>query len=176
MIRLASMLPQALMIGIIEMVNKVGPEQTSKWLTYIGNEMALTQGPGLEGDPDDLDLNYLPLCPFANELLKFFDLFGERPEEFKKITEYVTEREAINKNKVEYPAVSNILCLLHNAYRKKRALMAGYETLHLASCSPLPNVLPAYNEEAIKAAGISREQVDELLKKGVCIFKFIKTE
>jgi len=175
MIRLDSMLPQAFMIGIIEMVNEDGPEKTTKWLTNIGKEMAKTQGSGLEGNPLD-GLNYLPLCPFADELIRFIDIFGEHPEEFLKIVQYVAEREAEDKNKVECPAVANILCLLHNAYRKKRARMAGYETLHLASKSLLPNVLPAYNEEAIKVAGVSREQVDELLKKGTCIFKFIKKE
>ena len=41
MIRLGSMLPQAFMIGIMEMVNLVGPEKTCKWLTYIGKEMAM---------------------------------------------------------------------------------------------------------------------------------------
>lgn len=175
MIRLGSMLPQAFMIGIIEMVNEDGPEKTARWLTNIGKEMAKTQGPGLEGSPLD-GLNYLPLCPFADELIRFIDIFGEHPEEFLKIMQYAKKREAEDKNKVECPAVATFICLLHNAYRKKRAKMAGYETIHLACKAIMPGAPTAYNEEAIKVAGITKEEVDNILQKGSCVFKFIKKE
>jgi hypothetical protein len=89
---------------------------------------------------------------------------------------YVAEKEAMDKDKVECPAVASILCLLHNAYRKKRAEMAGFETLHLASKPSISNNNLAYNEEAIKKAGTTKEEVDRILEKGACVFKFVKKE
>ncbi|MCL7415488.1 MAG: hypothetical protein M8349_05435 [ANME-2 cluster archaeon] len=175
MIRLGSMLPQAFMIGITDLVNIIGPEKTVKWLIQIGRELAETQGPGLEGAPEG-DLNYLPICPFSDELIHFIDMFGERPKEFQTIVEYVKEREAANTDKVECPAVASILCLMHHAYRVKRAEMAGYGTLHLACRSVVTGSKPAYNEEAIAKAGVTKEEVDKILEKGVCIFKFVKEE
>lgn len=175
MIRLGSMLPQAFMVGITELVKMVGPEKTCILLSRIGKGLAETQGQGLEGVPED-DLHYLPICPFADEIIRFVDLFGERPEEFKAIVKYVTEKEAGNKDKVECPAMASILCLLHNAYRKKRAEMAGFETLHLASKLSIAGAKLAYNEEAIEKAGKTKQEVDRILEKGACVFKFIKKE
>ncbi len=40
----------------------------------------------------------------------------------------------------------------------------------------MPSAPTAYNEEAIKVAGITKEEVDNILQKGSCIFKFIKKE
>jgi hypothetical protein len=175
MIRLGNMLPQAFMIGIMKLVDMIGPEKTCEWLTSIGEELAITQGPGLEGVPED-DLNYLPMCPFSDELIRFIDMHGERPEQFQKMIECIAQREAADKDNVECPAVATILCLLHHAYRAKRAEMAGAELLHLASKSPIPSVPPAYNEEAIQKAGVSKEKVDRFLEKSICVFKFVKKE
>ncbi len=175
MIRLGRMLPQAFMVGITELVKMVGPEKTSILLAHIGKELAETQGAGLEGVPED-DLHYLPMCPFADEIIRFVDLFGERPEEFQVIVKYVAKKEAMNKDKVECPAMASILCLLHNAYRKKRAEMAGFETLHLASKPSIAGANLAYNEEAIEKAGKTKEEVDRILEKGACVFKFVKKE
>jgi len=169
------MLPQAFMVGITELVKMIGPEKTCILLSHIGRELAETQGPGLEGVPED-DLHYLPMCPFADEIIRFVDLFGERPEEFKIIVEYVAEKEARNKDEVECPAMASILCLLHNAYRKKRAEMAGFETLHLASKPSITGANLAYNEEAIKKAGQTKEEIDRILEKSACVFKFVKKE
>jgi len=169
------MLPQAFMVGITELVQMVGPEKTSILLAHIGKELAETQGAGLEGVPED-DLHYLPMCPFADEIIRFVDLFGEKPEEFKIIVEYVAKKEAMDNDKVECPAMASILCLLHNAYRKKRAEMAGFETLHLASKPSISNTKLAYNEEAIKKAGKTKEEIDKILEKGACVFKFVKKE
>jgi len=175
MIRLGSMLPQAFMVSITELVKMVGPEKTCILLSRIGKGLAETQGAGLEGVPED-DLHYLPICPFADEIIRFVDLFGERPEEFQAIVKYVNEKEAMDKDKVECPAMASILCLLHNAYRKKRAEMAGFETLHLASKLSIAGVRLAYNEEAMEKAGKTKEDVDRILEKGACVFKFVKME
>ncbi|NIA03135.1 MAG: hypothetical protein GWP12_01140 [Nitrospirae bacterium] len=175
MIRLGNMLPQGFLIGIVDLVNIIGPEKTSEWLIRIGKELGETQGPGFEGAPEG-DLNYLPMCPFTDELVRFMDMFGDKPEEFKRVVEYIKEREASNKEKVECPAVVNTLCLLHHGYRKKRAEMAGAETLHLASRCSIPEVAYAYNMEAIEKAGVTKEDVDKILEKGVCVFKFVKKE
>ncbi|MDF1530975.1 MAG: hypothetical protein P1P72_01450 [ANME-2 cluster archaeon] len=175
MIRLGSMLPQAFMVGISDLVDMVGPEMTVKWLIQIGRDLAETQGSGLEGDPEG-DLNYITICPFSDELIRFIDMFGERPEEYHRIVEYVHERENEDKDKTECPAVASVLCIMHNAYRAKRAEMAGMKTLHLACKSPVTGNIPVYNEEAIAEAGVSKEDVDTLLNKGVCIFKFIKED
>ena len=175
MIRLGNMLPQGFLIGIMDLVNIMGPEKTSEWLTRIGEKLGETQGPGFEGAPEG-DLNYLPMCPFTDELIRFIDMFGDRPEEFKRVVEYVKEREASNEDKVECPAIVNTLCLLHHGYRKKRAEMAGAETLHLACRCSIPEVPPAYNMEAIEKAGVTKEDVDKILEKGVCVFKFVKKE
>ncbi|MCD4766787.1 MAG: hypothetical protein K8R34_09780 [Methanosarcinales archaeon] len=163
------------MVSITELVKMVGPEKTCILLSRIGKGLAETQGAGLEGVPED-DLHYLPICPFADEIIRFVDLFGERPEEFQAIVKYVNEKEAMDKDKVECPAMASILCLLHNAYRKKRAEMAGFETLHLASKLSIAGVRLAYNEEAMEKAGKTKEDVDKILEKGACVFKFVKME
>ncbi len=175
MIRLGRMLPQAFMVGITDLVKMIGPEKTCILLSNIGKELAETQGPGLEGVPEN-DLHYLPICPFADEIIRIIDLLGERPEEFQIIVKYVTEKEVMNKDKVECPAVASILCLMHNAYRKKRAEMAGFETLHLASKLTIAGGKLAYNEEAIEKSGKTKEEVDRILEKGACVFKFVKKE
>lgn len=175
MIRLGSMLPQAFMVGITELVKTIGPGKTCILLSHIGKELAETQGAGLEGVPEN-DLHYLPMCPFADEIIRFVDLFGERPEEFKTIVEYVAEKEAMNKDKVECPAMASILCLMHNAYRKKRAEMAGFETLHIASKPSITGAKLAYNDEAMEKAGKTKEEIDRILEKGACVFKFVKKE
>lgn len=175
MIRLGSMLPQAFMIGISDLVDTVGPEMTVKWLIRIGRELAETQGPGLEGDPAG-DLNYLLLNPFSDEVIRFIDMFGERPEEYQRIDEYVKEREKENKDIVECPAVASVICIMHHAYRVRRAEMAGMKTLHLACRSPATGNIPVYNEEAIAKAGVSKEDVDSILENGMCVFKFIKED
>jgi hypothetical protein len=54
--------------------------------------------------------------------------------------------------------------------------MAGFETLHLASKPSISNTNLAYNEEAIKKAGQTKEEVDRILEKGACVFKFVKKE
>lgn len=175
MIRLGRMLPQAFMVSITELVNMLGPEKTCILLSRIGKGLAETQGAGLEGVPED-DLHYLPMCPFANEIIHFIDLFGERPEEFQTIVKYVTEKEYMDEDKVECPAMASILCLLHNAYRKKRADMAGFETLHLASKLSIAGGKLAYNEVAIEKAGTTKQEIDTILEKGACVFKFVKKE
>lgn len=175
MIRLGSMMPQAFMVGIMELVNMIGAEKTCDWLIKIGEELAITQGPGFEGAPAN-DLNYLPMCPFSDELIRFIDMFGERPDEYKMIVDCITERETADKEKVECPAVANTLCLLHHGYRSKRAKMAGAKTLHLACKCSIPDAPPVYNEEAIRKAEVTKEEVDKLLEKGVCIFKFVKED
>ncbi|MCK4937340.1 MAG: hypothetical protein KAR85_01905 [Methanosarcinales archaeon] len=175
MIRLGSMLPQAFLIGITDLVDLIGAEMTVEWLIRIGTELGETQGPGLEGDPEG-DLNYLPMCPFSHELIRYIDMFGERPEGFKIIVDYVKEREAADEDKVECPAVSSVLCLLHHAYRVKRAEMAGQKTLHLACKSPLTGSKTAYNEEAIEKAGVTKKDVDKIMEKSICVFKFVKEE
>lgn len=175
MIRLGRMMPQAFMVGITDLVKMIGPEKTCILLSNIGKKLAETQGPGLEGVPEN-DLHYLPICPFADEIIRIIDLLGERPEEFQIIVKYVTEKEARNKDKVECPAVASILCLMHNAYRKKRAEMAGFETLHLASKLSIGGARLAYNEEAMEKAGKTKEEIDRILEKGACVFKFVKKE
>ncbi len=90
--------------------------------------------------------------------------------------EYVAEKEAMNKDKVECPAMASILCLMHNAYRKKRAEMAGFETLHLASKPSIAGAKLVYNEEAMEKSGKTKEEIDRILEKGACVFKFVKKE
>lgn len=175
MIRLGSLLPQAFMVGIAQLVDMMGTEKAVDWLIFIGEELAKTQGPGFEGAPEN-SLNYLPLCPFTDELVRFVDLFGERPEEYRKILEYVKEKKMDEKEKIKFPAVSTTLCLIHHAYRSRRAQLAGAETLHLACKCSVTDAPPVYNEEAIAAAGVSKEKVEKILEKGVCVFKFVKTE
>jgi hypothetical protein len=39
MIRLGNMLPQGFLIGIMDLVNIIGPEKTSEWLRGIGEKL-----------------------------------------------------------------------------------------------------------------------------------------
>ncbi len=54
--------------------------------------------------------------------------------------------------------------------------MAGFETLHLASKLSIAGAKLAYNEEAIEKAGKTKQEVDRILEKGACVFKFVKKE
>jgi len=176
MIRLSSMLPKAFLIGIIELVDEAGPENTCRWMQAIGEKLGEGEGAGFEGARED-DINYMPLCPFANEVIEFVEMYGERPSQFMDIIRCANERRDKSKSGWEYPAISNIFCMLHHSYRRKRAKMADADILHLGCKSPLTEIT-AYNEKAIEKAGMTRDDVDTILENSICVFKIVhpKTE
>lgn len=171
MIRLEKALPKTFLLGIVELVDLIGAEKTCEWLQIIGKQLAETEGAGFEGAREG-DLNYLPICPFANELQEFIEMYGKRPEQFYEIINKLSETKYQTEKKAECPAIASILCIMHDSYRRRRAELAGKKVLHLACHSKVTSRL-AYNENAIKAAGLTKSDVDKLLKKSTCIFKYV---
>lgn len=148
------------LLAIVESVRSQGPEKTIAWIEAIASALGEREGAGLEGDPMG-GVNVLHICPFFSVVQEFVEEFGEEPEEFRKLIEM---RRSL--------AVSNIFCLFHHQIRAKRAEMAGKKTaLHLASCAN-PAGSTVYNDDAIVNAGLGRAEVDEMMKKVSCIFKF----
>ena len=169
MIRLSSLMPKAFFMGIVELVDMVGPEKTDRWILSIGEKLGEREGPGIEGAREN-SINYMPICPFANELIEFVEISGERPPQFMDIIKHTNKMREESGRGWEFPAISNIFCILHNSYRKQRAEMAGSKMLHLGCRSPLTKTI-VYNDKAIEKAGMSRDDVDKVLEKSVCVFK-----
>lgn len=169
MIRLSSMMPKAFLMGIVELVDMVGPEEADKWMMSIGKKLGEKEGPGVEGARED-GINFMPICPFANEVVEFVDMEGGRPSQFMDIIKHTNKARDESDRGWEFPAISNIFCILHHSYRKHRAEMAGDKMLHLGCKSPLSAAV-AYNDKAIEKAGMSRDDVDKVLEKSVCVFK-----
>jgi hypothetical protein len=72
---------------------------------------------------------------------------------------------------IDKPACGNIMCILHYAYRKKRGELAGKKLFHLAARSHLTGE-PVFNEEAIKAVGKTKKEIEELLQESACVFAY----
>ncbi|AEH61208.1 conserved hypothetical protein [Methanosalsum zhilinae DSM 4017] len=168
MIRLENMLPKAFLLGIVEMVNIVGPEKTLEWLEDIARRLGDIEGGGIEGARED-DINYIPISPCTTDLVEFMDMFGE-PEEFKKIIEYSNHKRDISERGWEYPALTNILGVLHHWYSYRRAEISGIKLLNVGSKSPFTDEY-VYNEKAMEKAGMTREEVDRYLEKGYYVYK-----
>ncbi|MCD4704231.1 MAG: hypothetical protein K8R64_08085 [Methanosarcinaceae archaeon] len=169
MIRLENMLPTAFLMGIIEMVDSVGPEKTYYWLQSIGKRLGELEGAGFEGARDD-SINYLPVCPFGTDLIDFININGERPQQYMDLIDFSNKKRDISDKPWEYPALTNVLGILHHSYSKQRADMAGVKLLNVGSRSPLTDAIE-YNDAAIERAGLSREEVDHYLERSFCVFK-----
>ena len=153
---------EAFLMAIIESVRRDGPEKTIEWIESVANNLGEKEGPGLEGDPRG-GVNCLHICPFANVLQEFFNWYGGEPAEFAELLNSCR----INKKF----AASNVFCIFHHTFRVKRAELAGRRAFHLAS-NANAECKTAYNEKAIEKAGMTKEEIDEMLKKTVCIFQF----
>ncbi len=176
MIRLKNILPKAFLIGIVDMVEISGVEKTCKWLNSIGIELAEIEGPGFEGAWED-DINYLPICPFGNELIDFANIYGQTPPQFTELIEHVNELKARSDRPWDYPALSCVLGILQNSYNTHRALLADAHIYNVCSKSAVNNI-KVYNEEAIEKAGMTKDQVSRILDHGFCVYKveYIKKE
>ncbi len=170
MIRLENMLPKAFLVGIMEMVDRFGPEETYNWIETIGAKLAEIEGPGFEGAREN-HVNFLPVCPFGSDFIEFVEMYGgEQPPQFVKIIEYVKDKKDSSKDGWKYPALSGVLGILHYSYSKKRAELAGADLLSVGSKSALTEELE-YNYKAIEKAGMTKEEVDSYLEKSYCVFK-----
>jgi len=153
---------EAFLMAIVESVKRDGPEKTIELIENVAKYIGEKEGPGLEGDPKG-SVNCMYICPFANILQEFLNKYGGMPPEFEELLEYSNDRDDI--------AASNVFCLYHHSLRAKRAEMAGKKVSHLAS-NANAEAKTTYNDKAIEAANLSRENIDELITKTVCIFKY----
>ncbi len=169
MIRLENMLPKAFLIGLVEMVDLVGPEKTYKWLEAIGEKMGEIEGPGFEGARED-EINYLPVCPFGNVVIDFIQIYGERPPQFIEIINYSNEMKSKSEDGWKYPALTSVIGVMHFSYSRKRAELADSLLLNVGSKSPITNTIE-YNDKAIEKAGMTREEVDSYLEKAYYVYK-----
>ncbi len=152
----------AFLVAIIESVKRDDPDESIEWIESVAKNLGEREGPGLEGDPRG-KVNCLHICPFANMLQKFTNEYGGMPEEFLEL---------LNSERVQESfAASNIFCIFHHTLRAKRAELAGKEAFHLASDANVEGKA-VYNQEAIEEAGLTKVEIDELLTKSVCIFRF----
>ncbi|WP_292486015.1 hypothetical protein [Methanohalobium sp.] len=171
MIRLENMLPKALLTGVLKMVDLDGPEKTLKWLEGIGKDLAEIEGAGFEGARDN-NILYLPICPFGGELIEFIEIYGGQPAQFKQVIEVSDNKRDNSDNPWDFPALSNILGVLHYSYVKRRAEMAGFKIFNLGCRSPMKDSdYIAYNEQAIEKVNMTKEEVDKYLEKAYCVFK-----
>ncbi|MBP2029664.1 hypothetical protein J2755_000584 [Methanohalophilus levihalophilus] len=170
MIRLENMLPKAFLVGIMEMVDRFGPEETFNWIVSIGTKLAEIEGPGFEGAREN-HVNFLPVCPFGSDFVEFVEMYGgEQPSQFLEIIDYVNKQKETAEDGWNYPALSGVLGILHYSYSKKRAELAGAELLSVGTKSPLTDEFE-YNYKAIEKAGMTKEEVDKYLDKSYCVFK-----
>jgi len=153
---------EAFLMAIIESVRREGPEKAVEWIERVADDLGEKEGPGLEGDPRG-GVNCLYICPFANMLQEFLNWYGGMPAEFAELLNC----SQLNKKF----AASNVFCIFHYTILAKRAELAGRNAVHLAS-NANAECKAAYNEDAIEKAGMTKEEIDEMLKKTVCIFQF----
>ncbi len=153
---------EAFLMAIIEGVRKDGPEKTFEWIEHVADNLGEKEGPGLEGDPKG-SLNCLHICPFANALQEFLIKYGETPPEFMALLDSADRDDTF--------AASNVFCIFHHTIRTKRAELAGRKVYHLASSANAERKT-AYNEKAIEAANMTKADIDELMEKTVCVFKY----
>jgi len=153
---------EAFLMAIIEGVRRDGPEKTLEWIERVADSLGEKEGPGLEGDPKG-SVNCLYICPFANALQEFLIKYGETPSEFMDILN--------SADRADTFAASNIFCIFHHTIRTKRARLAGRNVYHLASSANAEGKT-AYNEKAIETTGLTKDAIDELMEKTVCVFKY----
>ncbi len=169
MIRLKNILPKAFLIGIVEMVDISGVQKTHQWITSIGVKLADIEGPGFEGAWED-DINFLPICPFGNELIDFNNIYGETPSQFNALINFVNKLKEESDEPWNFPALSSVLGILQNSYSKRRAELADARIYNVGSKSVVNNV-KVYNEEAIEKTRMTKEQVSELLDRSFCVYR-----
>lgn len=168
MIRLKNILPKAFLIGIVELVDIAGVEKTYQWINTLATELADIEGPGFEGAWED-DINYLPICPFGNELIDFTNLYGETPSQFNELVNYVNRLKEESDDPWNYPALASVLGILQNSYVRRRAELADAHIYNVGSKSVVTNI-KVYNEDAIEKARMTKEQVSELLDRAFCVY------
>jgi hypothetical protein len=158
---------KAFLIGIQEMEEKIGPEETDRWMEKIGEELAEIEGPGIMGEQEG-DLNCFTICLFAPKLDEFIEEMG-LPEGHEQILKYVKAR----YDEKGGPVPVNVMCSMCYAYRKKRGELSGKKNmLHLAAKYRLTEN-KNLDEEGIKESGHTVKEIKDLLKKYDCINKYI---
>lgn len=169
MIRVENMISKAFLLGIIEMVDKDGPEDTMSWLKKIGVKLAEIEGPGFEGAREG-DINFIPVCPFSNVLLDFIQIYGERPSQFIELVAFSNRKMVEDEDGWKYPALTSVTGILYHSYTRKRAELAGVELLNVGSkCPRTQNNV--YNEKALEKAEMSKEEVNKYLERSYYVCK-----
>jgi hypothetical protein len=72
---------------------------------------------------------------------------------------------------IDKPACGDIMCIMHYAYRRRRGELAGKKVFHLMARSHLTED-PIFNEDAIKAAGKTKKDIEDLMQESACIFAY----
>jgi len=153
-------------VGMIELNNLFGSESLYDWLKRIGERIAELEGKGIEGKKVD-DVYYLPICP----LTSVFHYASHHDELSKSGMAHADLEELKKEQKADDAALASILCVMHHAYRKKRAELADKRIFHLAARSHLTDE-PVFNEKAMERCGKKREEIEKILDFGVCVFKY----
>lgn len=158
---------KAFLIGVQELEAQAGPEATDEWMRRIGERLAEFEGPGIMGEQEG-DLTVFPICLFAPKLDEFLEEFGDL-KEHKEILKYVKVRDKGAKG----PAAVNVCCSMCHAYRKRRGELAGKkDLLHLGAKYKLTG-RTNINEDAVKKAKHTPQEIKKLLEKCDCVNKYI---
>ncbi|MBE0517144.1 MAG: hypothetical protein IBX41_07145 [Methanophagales archaeon] len=154
-------------VGMIELHNLFGSESLYEWVKKIGERIAEVEGKGIEGKKIN-DVHYLPICPLAASyhFASNYEVLSKSGE-----TPYANLEELQKEQTAEDAALGSILCVMHHAYRKKRAELADKRIFHLAARSHLTNE-PVFNEKAIERCGKRKEEIEKILDFGACIFNY----
>ncbi|MHC1635477.1 MAG: hypothetical protein ACXQTS_02485, partial [Candidatus Methanospirareceae archaeon] len=156
-------LAKIFLLGAIEINNTLGAKVLYEWLRSIGERLGEIEGKGIEGRKSG-ELHYMPICPFVT-LLESIHYREVLPREGDKYAMLPRDKD------VNGPACADIICIMHHAYRRKRAELAGKRVFHLAARSPLTGEV-VFNEEAMKEVGKDKKEVEELLKRAACVFLY----
>ena len=158
---------RAFVAGIIEVANEHGAEGLKTWLEAIGERLAELEGPGVEGKVSH-GMNFLLSCPLY-AIFEIPDSFRDLP---RASNGYIDLEELKGERPEDEAAASSVFCIMHHAYRRKRAELAGKKFYHLASRMVISDE-PVFNEAAITKSGVSRGDIEALLEEGAyCIFKY----
>lgn len=159
----SKILMRAFIIGSIEVNNMMGEQALYDWLRAVGKRMGEIEGGGIEGRVSG-NLHYEPVCRFAAqfETAHYYDILSKKGDKYAKFP---------MAKGADKSARADILCIMHHAYRRKRAELAGKEVFHLAAKSHLTGEV-VFNEEALKKVDKGKEEIEKLMEKAACVYMY----
>lgn len=160
-------------ISIAEEIPEVEYDSLEDWEKAVkAKEHPITKIEGIairEGN-----IFYLPACPFAPSIKTYKELFEKLPEEYPRLVEEYNKPSRVTKElKVGHGSGVSPFCAIHQPLRAaigKRIKVGGKRVkIYQLGCKS-GDGKKGFADEFIEEIGASREMVDKLLDKAMCVY------